>query len=226
MTNKEMQSLSILESVVLEIKTEIAAIVTEEKEALEVSSDVIKNKRSPSCGTGGVPRSRFTVHKPLQKEPLQPTEKLSDDDLVAFTLNAIQDSYKSRWQSLSVMKKKDRIKDFTSEYVRSLGLSSERVKDLYDILYQKIMIDKSLKAKDLSYDESVGKLMAVANLTFTENEFRFVKASQSKRDCPSSTPADQDEDAAIPNLVGQPTRKPPVNKSKIEKTMAKMKRKT
>ena len=221
-----MQSLSILSEVILEIKTEIAKIVADEREALEISSDVVKAKTSTS--SGGMPVSRFTVHKPRQKGdlPLQPSEKLSDDDLVALTMNAIQDSYKARWQSLSVPKKKDRIKEFATEYIAGIGLSSERVKDLYDILYEKIMIDKSLKVKDLAYDESIGKLVAISQLKYEQDEFRFVKPSKHEQ---AEDIARTENSVVVPGPASSVTssaRSRPVVKSKIEKTMARIKRKS
>lgn len=212
--SKVAETITIAPQIVLEIKSEIAKLIELEKAALGVSADYVH--KIPSAKTG-IPRSRFTTHAPTGKDPMQPSENINDDDLIALTMTAIEDSYKSRWQSLSVVKKKNRIQDFVAEDVRNRGLSSERNKELYDLLYDKLMISKTLKAKDLEYDESLGKILKINGLDFVDDTFVINRAT---------TKADQAAQTAIEPAVPRPLALPPKvpARSKIEKTMARIKR--
>lgn len=165
-----------LADMILSIKSDINKIIENEMrlEGLKDMDFVPDKEACPSAAetnkttmtTDRGPVSRFKIQAPQTITPPLPMENITDDELVGMTLQAIEASYRQKWTKLTDHQRKDRISSFAKKYVREKGISSENESKIYEALRLKILVEKTIKAKDFVYDEGTGIIHEILGMVY------------------------------------------------------------
>ena len=120
------------------------------------------------------PWSRYKIVKTLSKpKKVTPADMISDAELQELTMESVSQAFKCKWSSLSIPRKKNRIKEYAKRMVRSEGVSSEHLDPLETMLIWKILTEKSLKPKLIEFDEHSGTIVKIIGLRFDHDKKMF-----------------------------------------------------
>ena len=154
---------------------------------------------------------------------------MTDDELVGMTMAAIEAGFRQRWHKLTDIQRKDRIRRFTDRYVARLGISTENISVIFESLCFKMLVEKSIKPKDFTYDEASGELTDIPALTYDLND-KTITMSKVKPAVANTVPEDvstssgDEEDADNkPPAPSKPKKQAARKTPKLMKTMAKIK---
>ena len=225
-----------LPDMILGIKSDINKIIEDEmKKAglrnIELKSPPMEPVKPPDnmITTDPGPKCRFKIQAP--KMPAKPlmSENVNDDELVDITLQAIEASYKQKWAKLTDAQRKDRIKDFANTYTKEKGLSSENISKIYESLRIKMLVEKSIKAKDFEYDEGRGIILSIPSMLYDTSTGTISMKRQNHTDNDAQSERDDTVSAASQaassaSLNAAKEKMTPKKTPKLVKSMARLKR--
>lgn len=216
-----------LPDMILTIKSEINRIIENEMRHeglknfdLKQSEPAAKVDNKPDRG----PTCRHKIQAPPMPVKPLPMENLSDDELVGMTLQAIEAGFKQKWTKLTDVHRKDRIKEFASKFVADAGMSSENIMKVYESLRVKMLVEKSIKAKDFDYDEGTGVIRRIPGMNY--DPLTGVLTMKTSKECENIAQTSNDVMGVNDKVDRKPSTKANTTKKtpKLMKTITRLKK--
>lgn len=154
----------------------VHSVTQRERAALRIVEDADGLPPAPVAEVRSRPGLKIQAPRTLPEE----SEVITDDQLVDLTLSAIEDRYRKKWLRLDASQKRDRVGKFADEYCATHRLSPADRTACVDFLVAGILNTKSVKGKDIEYDEARGAIAAIPRLQRSEDGlFSLGKAASS-----------------------------------------------